>query len=539
MNVSQVTMLHEFLERNVVNCPDKIALIVRDQRLTWADIGRQSAQLANKLQSVGVQRGDRVVIYMDNSAELAVSILGVLKADAVFSVVNPQTKGDKLQYLINDCRATTFIADRVTGRIWTKVLPNTPCVSNALVITGGKPVEDIAHVTVHDYTTSLEQSSDKDPATRNIPIDLAGLIYTSGSTGDPKGVMLTHLNMVSATESITTYVENVHEDVIINMLPMSFDYGLYQWLMVNQFGGTLVLESSFNYPSKVLNLIESEQVTGLPVVPTIASLLTQFADKGLKLPGIRYVTNTAAALAESHIKTLQKICPNARIYSMYGLTECKRVAYLPPEDIDCKSDSVGRPMPNMEVFVLDPHTGDEVPHGEIGELVIRGPHVMKGYWEKPEITNRWLKPGKLPGEMWLWSGDLFKQDDEGYLYFVSRKDDIIKSRGEKVSPKEVEKVLYSLEGVLDAAVVGEDDPIMGQAIRAYLVVTEGTQYKAIDIVRYCAKQLEPFMVPKYVTFLSEMQKTTSHKITKKNMKEFARPKYISGDPVDVVEQSPI
>ena len=535
MNVSQVTMLHEFLERNVANCPDKTALIVRDQRLTWADVGRQSSQLANKLQSIGVQRGDRVVLYMDNSVELAVSILGVLKADAVFSVVNPQTKGDKLRYMISDCRATAFIADRVTGRIWKNVLPNTPCVTNALVVSGGKPVEDIAHVTVHDYAASLEQASDVAPVIRNIPIDLAGLIYTSGSTGDPKGVMLTHLNMVSAAESITTYVENVHEDIVINMLPMSFDYGLYQWLMVNQFGGTLVLESSFNYPSKVLNLIESETVTGLPVVPTIASLLMQFADKGLKLPGIRYVTNTAAALAESHIKTLQQICPNARIYSMYGLTECKRVAYLPPEDIDRKPESVGRPMPNLEIFVLDPDTEEEVPPGEIGELVIRGPHVMKGYWEKPEITDRWLKPGKLPGEMWLWSGDLFRRDDEGYLYFVSRKDDVIKSRGEKVSPKEVENVLYSLEGVQDAAVVGEDDAIMGQSIRAYLVLTDGTEYKPTEVVRYCAKRLEPFMVPKYVTFLSEMQKTTSNKITKKNIKEFARPKYIGGDPVDATE----
>lgn len=533
MNVSQVTLLHEFLERNVANCPDKTALIVNETRLSWADVGRQSSQLANKLRELGVQRGDRVVLYMDNSIELAVGMFGVLKADAIFSIVNPQTKSDKLQYMINDCRAAAFIADRVTARLWKGVLPNTPTIQNALIVSGGKPVEDVAHVKAHDYAASLEASSDVAPPTKNIPLDLAGLIYTSGSTGDPKGVMLTHLNMVSAAESVATYLGNVHEDIVINMLPMSFDYGLYQWLMVNQFGGTLVLQSNFNYPSKVLNLVTEENVTGFPVVPTIASLLTEFAEKGLQLPGIKYVTNTAAALAGSHIATLQKICPNAKIFSMYGLTECKRVAYLPPEDIAAKPDSVGRPMPNMEVFVLDPDTGNEMPPGEIGELVIRGPHVMKGYWEKPEITDRWLKPGKLPGEMWLWSGDLFKRDEDGYLYFVSRKDDVIKSRGEKVSPKEVENILYGMEGVQDAAVVGEDDPIMGQAIRAYLVLTAGTEYKPSEVTRYCAKKLESFMVPKYVTILSEMQKTTSNKITKKNMKEFARPKYVSGDPVDL------
>ena len=533
MNVSQVTLLHEYLERNVVNCPDKTALIVGDHRLTWKDVGEQSSRLANVLRDLGIQRGDRVVLYMDNSVELAVGIFGALKADCVFSVVNPQTKSDKLKYMINDCRASAFIAHRATTRFWKNVLPETPTVQHALVVTEGKPVEDIAHIKVHDYAATLSAASASAAPTKNVPIDLAGLIYTSGSTGDPKGVMLTHLNMVSAAESITTYLQNETDDIVINMLPMSFDYGLYQWIMVNQFGGTLVLESSFNYPSRVLNLVETENVTGFPVVPTIASLLTQFAEKGLKLPGIRYVTNTAAALAGSHIATLKEICPNARIFSMYGLTECKRVAYLPPEDINRKPDSVGIPMPNMEAFILDPDTQEELAPGEIGELVIRGPHVMKGYWEKPEITARWLKPGKLPTEMWLWTGDLFKRDEEGYLYFVSRKDDIIKSRGEKVSPKEVENTLYALDGVQDAAVVGESDPVMGQAIRAYLVLTDGVEYKTSQIIRHCAKNLEPFMVPKYVTFLTEMQKTTSNKITKKNMKEFARPHYAGGDPVDI------
>jgi acyl-coenzyme A synthetase/AMP-(fatty) acid ligase len=300
--------------------------------------------------------------------------------------------------------------------------------------------------------------------------------------------------------------------------------------MVNQFGGTLVLEASFNYPAATLKLIEEEHVTGLPVVPTVASILRQYEAKGLRLPGIRYVTNTAAALSTSHIDTLKRMCPSARIYSMYGLTECKRVCYLPPERIDDKPASVGIAMPNMEVFVAAPD-GTRVPTGEVGELVIRGPHVMRGYWEKPEVTAEWLKPGDLPGEMYLWSGDFFKMDDEGFLYFIGRKDDIIKTRGEKVSPREVENVLYQLDGVQDAAVVGQTDEILGQAVRAFLVMAEGQSLTPAQVVQHCQARLEPFMVPKHVTFLSSIPKTPSGKITKKNIWDHARDTRVGGDEV--------
>jgi long-chain acyl-CoA synthetase len=367
------------------------------------------------------------------------------------------------------------------------------------------------------------------PITRNISVDLAAIIYTSGSTGDPKGVMLTHHNMVSAVESITTYLQNRHDDVVLDLLPLSFDYGLYQWLMVGQFGGTLVLEKSFNYPSTALELIEREGVTGFPVVPTIASILNGYAEKGVRLNGVRYVTNTAAALAASHIATLKKLCPKARIFSMYGLTECKRVAYLPPEEINRRPDSVGKAMPNMEVYIADDE-GRRLHPNRVGELVVRGPHVMKGYWEKPEASAERLRPGDLPGEMHLYTGDLFRMDEAGYLYFVGRRDDVIKSRGEKVSPREVEDTLYSLSGVRGVAVVGEDDSVLGQAVRAYVVLDEGTSYTSKQVIQHCAQKLEGFMVPKYVTFLSSLPQTSSGKITKKNIEQWARETYVAGDP---------
>ncbi|MBX3231214.1 MAG: AMP-binding protein [Labilithrix sp.] len=529
MRVSHVTLLHEYMERSAAASPDKTALVFKKQRLSWREVHAQVGRIASSLKQLGLQRGDRVVLYLDNSPELALGIFGALAADGIFVVVNAQTKSDKLAYVLNDCRARVIITDKVLESFYKPALEQAKHLEHALIVDLADGPTKLGGVTCHDFVKTVGPASAEWPAAKRIPTDLAAIIYTSGSTGDPKGVMLTHHNMVSAAESITTYLENQPDDIVLCVLPLSFDYGLYQWLMVNQFGGTLVLEQSFNYPAAILKVIETEKVTGLPVVPTIASILRQWQEKGAKLENIRYVTNTAAALSLTHIETLKKLCPNARLYSMYGLTECKRVCYLHPSLLDKKPLSVGVPMPNMEVFVLRPD-GTVCDPDEVGELVVRGPHVMKGYWEKPEITADWLKPSPhIPNEMWLHTGDQFKRDADGHLYFVGRKDDIIKTRGEKVAPKEVENAIYALPGVQDAAVVGQKDDVLGQSIRAFVVLTEGTKYEARDVVTHCAARLEAFMVPKYVTFVSSVPKTPSGKITKKNIWDHATGARTGGD----------
>jgi long-chain acyl-CoA synthetase len=531
MKIGHVSLLHEYLEQNALRCPDKTALVFQGRRLTWREIDDTATRVACALHELGLARGDRVVVYLDNSVETCVAILGVLRADGIFSVVNAQTKADKLAYVLNDCRATTFIASSVQRRIWEKSLTESPHVKHAFVVspeTSPETTKTVGTAQLHDFWRLLRDVPIKPLPEQNISCDLAAIIYTSGTTGDAKGVMLTHHSMVAAAESITTYLRNNHDDVVVDLLPMSFDYGLYQWLMVNQFGGTLILEKSFNYPSEVLQVIRDEKVTGLPVVPTIASLLKEYADRGVRLENVRYVTNTAAALASTHMATLRTMCPNASLYSMYGLTECKRVSYLPPEQIDRRPDSVGKAMPNMEVYIAD-EAGRRLPANTIGELVVRGAQVMKGYWEKPEATAERLKPGDVPGEMHLWTGDAFRMDEEGYLYFVARKDDVIKSRGEKVSPKEIENVLYSLPGVLEAAAVGEPDVILGQAVRAYIALADGFQYATKDVLAHCSQHLEGFLIPKYVTFLLSLPKTSSGKLTKKGLSEWARMTYLSGD----------
>jgi acyl-CoA synthetase (AMP-forming)/AMP-acid ligase II len=289
--------------------------------------------------------------------------------------------------------------------------------------------------------------------------------------------------------------------------------------MAFKFGGTVVLERSFTYPYQIINKMIQERVTGFPGVPTIFAIF--FGLKNLDkidFSNLRYITNTAAALPPTHIEKLRNIFPHVKIFSMYGLTECKRVSYLPPDEIDRHPTSVGKGMPNEEVLVVD-EAGNQVQPGVVGELVVRGSNVMPGYWGLPEETALVLKPGKYPGERMLYSGDLFKTDEEGYLYFVGRKDDMIKSKGERISPKEIEQCLCAIESVAEAAVIGVPDEILGQAIVAYVRCHDGREISEKQALKYCHSHLEDFAVPKFIRFISSFPKTSSDKIDKLTLKE--------------------
>ncbi len=327
--------------------------------------------------------------------------------------------------------------------------------------------------------------------------------------------MVTHLNVVSAATSITTYLENSPADVILNVLPLSFDYGLYQVLMAFKVGATLVLERSFVYPYAVVERMINENVTGFPVVPTIVAILLQLDLAKYRFPSLRYITNTGAVLPTPHIAKLRQIFPHVRIFSMYGLTECKRVAFLPPDQVDMRPTSVGKAMPNVEAYAVDDQ--GRLPAGKVGELVVRGSNIMKGYWRLPEETNKMLRPDPVTGEIVLYTGDQFWMDEEGYLYFVGRKDQIIKTRGEKVSPREVENVLCGLEEVVEAAVVGVPDPILGQAVKAVVTVKKGAQLTSQDVVRHCARHLEDFMVPKVVEIRDHLPTTPTGKVDQREL----------------------
>jgi amino acid adenylation domain-containing protein len=485
-------LLHEFLTQAAACRPDSIALVAGSERMSFRTLDAESTRLAAGLQARGVKRGERVALFLDNGIETAVAVYAVLKAGAVFMLVNPLTKRDKLTYLLNDSRASALITHPILMPAVVEAV-NANTSVRSVIVTGD-------HVAADDsdrfltWAQALRSGALADPGT--IDLDLAAIIYTSGSTGEPKGVMLSHLNMVSAATSVTTYLGLVAGDRILCSLPLAFDYGLYQLLMAVQVGACVVIEKSFAFPIKVLEVMVRERVTVFPGVPTLFSLLMKVHTlKQFDLSALRLITNTAAALSERQIRELRALFPQATLYSMYGLTECKRVTYLPPDQLDVRPTSVGRGMPNEEVWLVD-EQGRRLPNGNTGELVIRGSHVMRGYWEKPAATAERLRPGPYPGEFVLHSGDLFRTDAEGYLYFVARKDDIIKSRGEKVSPREVENALHALDGVLEAAVIGVPDTVLGEAIKAFLVLRDGYTYTEGEVMRNCLGHLENFMAAK-------------------------------------------
>ncbi len=509
-------LLHDGLLSSAARLPTKHAVIVEGKPYTYGELLDKASRLAAALQRRGLERGDRVAIYMDNTWPCVISIYAVLLAGGVMLVVNPQTKSDKLEFILNDCDAKILLTDGHLANVFIPVLDHLKKLQS--VVCSGK-LPNPASVGIEAFDDVVEKSTPLTAPAPSIALDLAALIYTSGSTGNPKGVMQTHQSMTFAAGSLIEYLRLSETDRILCVLPLAFDYGLYQLLMTVQLGATLVLERSFTYPAQVFERMQAQQVSAFPGVPTIFSmLLAAHARSPLSFPAITRVTNTAAALPDGYVAALRAIFPNALIYKMYGLTECKRVCYLEPELIDAKPGSVGKAIPGTEVFLRSVDGGPVAP-GETGVLHVRGPHVMLGYWKRPDLSAQMLKEGNFPGERVLCTHDHFRMDDEGFLYFVGRSDDIIKTRGEKVSPVEVENVLFGIKGIREAAVIGVPDEVLGQAVCAYVVLETGAKLSEKEIRAACLTRLENFMVPKEIIIRSTLPKTTTGKISKKDLRQ--------------------
>jgi long-chain acyl-CoA synthetase len=514
-------LLNEILENSARQRPQKIALICQKNRINYSEINQAANALAENLIASGFQPQDRAIIYLENSPESIISLFGILKAGGVFVIINPKVKCRKLVYIVEDCQARVLITDQLHAREIAAAFSKLPSLLR-LVVTGSEldPVVNRSPSIPEalPFEKILHRGFSGDVQSRIIDIDLASLIYTSGSSGNPKGVMLTHLNMISAANSIIQYLGNTPDDIIIDTLPLAFDYGLYQVLMAFKFGGTVVLEKTFTFPEQVIDLVIKEKVTGWPMVPTIAALLCRLKNLGQRdFSNLRYITSTGQSLPEKHIARLQSIFPKVKIFSMYGLTECKRVSYLSPEELSRRPGSVGKAMPNTEVFIVD-ELGKEIQEpGMPGELVVRGANVMQGYWNLPEATTQALRPGRYPLEKVLYTGDLFKKDTEGYLYFLGRKDDIVKTAGHMVSPREVENVLCEMRGVVEAAVIGVQDEILGQAIKAFVHVSDESPIGEKEVLGFCKQYLEDYALPKYITFCGALPKNDSGKVQKKDL----------------------
>jgi acyl-CoA synthetase (AMP-forming)/AMP-acid ligase II len=467
----------------------------------------------------GVKPGDRVLVFGANTIQAAIAFWAVIMCGGVVAMIHPGTAQDKLAWLIADSGAVALVADAALADKFVGAGDRSPGLRSVIVV-GAGPDESamprVGSAVAFDCAVANGATS-----TRTLPpprrSNLAALIYTSGSTGWPKAVTLTHGNMISATKAISTYLGLLTSDVLLCALPVSFDYGLYQLILSVSVGGRLVLERSFALPGQILNRVAAQRVTVLPGVPTMFALLARLGNLARwDLSSIRMITSTGAALGPEQIAWLLAEFPSARIFSMYGLTECKRCTYLPPEDVKRKPDSVGLPIPGTEIWLVD-RNDRVVGPGQVGELVVSGPTVMAGYWNRPAETAHRLRPGRHSEEVVLYTGDLCRMDAEGYLYFVSRLDDIIKTCGEKVAPAEVEAVLRSFPGVLDAAVVGVPDEIAGHAIKAFVVLNRDTTMTAAALRVACRERLEPFKVPRTIELVDELPRTTNGKVEKASL----------------------
>ncbi|MGE5293719.1 MAG: class I adenylate-forming enzyme family protein [Solirubrobacterales bacterium] len=516
-------LVHDWLGRSARRAPEKDAILCDGERWSYRKLDVSSNRFAEGLIELGMRKQDRVVILTGNCIDTVVSLYGTLKAGGVFVILDANTKARRLSHILTNSGARIVVAQANQASIVREAVAESgvdPKVIWAGSHTGASECRDIPGAAGDTLLSAIAGGNGDgsgptvDRFPRCIDIDLAMLVYTSGTTGDPKGVMCCHRDVVSAAKSIMQYLDNRPEDVILNTLSLSHSYGLYQVFMASMFGGTVVLESSFLYPHLVLKHIAQEGVTGFPLVPNMAAMMLRMGNLGAyDFKTLRYVTSASAALPVSHLAGLRRLMPQAKFYNMYGLTECVRVCYLGGDELDRRPDSVGRTMPNCEVRVVD-ESGNEVGPGKAGELIIRGSNVMQGYWQDRETTARVYRPDPRSASRWLHSGDCFRTDEEGRLYFLGRKDDMIKTRGERVSPKEVEDALCELEDVAEAAVIGVPDEILGQAIKAFVVTrTGGLVEKAV--LRHCADRLFPFMVPKYVEFIAALPKNANGKIDRR------------------------
>ncbi len=505
--------------------PDKTLAICEDSEYSYKYLKDWSEKMAQYLLNKGIEKGDRVAIYMNNSWQSIVAIYGATIAGAVFLVINPQTKADKLQYILKDSGAKILFTDSTTRNLYNTV--NEVETIQEVIFTLNEEIKsDEIRFKINNYDQIRSSNLTSIPYPIIIPNDLAALIYTSGSTGFPKGVMMTHQSMVFTSWSLIQYLRLTRDERIMLVLPLAFDYGLYQLFMAVTTGGTLIIEHSFVFPSTVYKQIDRWQPTVFPGVPTIFTMMIESNKKtGIAFDSIMKITNTAAALTPEIIPGLKRVFPNALIFKMYGLTECKRVCYLEPELIDEKTASVGKAIPGTEVFLRD-ENGNEIKEDGTGILHVRGPHVMAGYWNNEKLTEEMLRPGRIPGEKILCTHDLFRMDEDGFLYFLGRTDDIIKTRGEKVSPIEIENVIYKIEGVKEVAIIGFPHDIMGEGIVAYVTSYNNTKLDIQTIQYECSKKLEVFMIPQQVIFIDEMPKSSNGKIDKKELKQ----RYLSTKP---------
>lgn len=516
----KITIADCLKEKSILS-PAKEALVYKKNRLTYATLDAEVEKLAKGLRKIGLVKDDRVAIYLEKSDYEATSLLAVNRAGGIFVDINPLLKAPQVEHILTDSGARVLLTTRQRLQQLNDILPDCPALEYVVVHGDG---DDAARprLSLVDRRQLCAKAEDL-PADfpRIVETDVASIIYTSGSTGKPKGVVLSQRNLLAGAESVSTYLENTPDDRILSVLPFSFDYGLNQLNCSLYVGCTCVL---INYllPNDILKAMENEKITGLALIPPLWLQLLQKEWDQKRFPRWRYLTNSGGAFPAAVIADLTKRLPNVRLYPMYGLTEAFRGTFMPPEEVAKRPTSMGKAIPNAEIWVIN-EKGAHCRPGEPGELVQRGAHVALGYWNDPVKTAERFKPNPfaLPAvqmtEMVVYSGDRVKMDEDGYLYFVGRVDEMIKTSGYRVSPTEVEEALYSDSRIRHAAAFGVPDDALGQAIVIIVAARDGQQMTVEELKQLCQSGLPNYMQPKVIEVWDSLPLNPNGKIDRKGV----------------------
>lgn len=499
--------------------PQRIALVIDGQHLSYATLRDRSIGFAKHLHAAGVAPGDRVALLLDNSEALVIGLLAVQAAGAVAMALHPLTRAEKLAGILQRTDAKALLTNQAFAPAWRDALARSPACLGW--------VEGLGHAEHNLHTWPTADELEKAVADRTMAIAmtsaegedaLAFISHTSGTSGVPKGVMLSQRNLRWACDVVADYLGLHAEDRIGCALPLSFNYGLTHLFMALARGATLVLHRRFMFPAAVIDGWKKESVTMAPLVPTSLGMLLRHANfNAQNLPALRSVSNAAAALPAVFQEALAQRFPDMRLFSMYGQTECTRISFLPPEELAAHPRSVGRGFAGQTHWLED-ENGQRLPLGSSGQLLVCGPHVMLGYWGDAEETARKISIDPLTNARTLRTGDLFRSELSGHLHFVARSDDIIKTRGEKVSPREVEDALLRLAGVRECAVIGIDDTLIGQAVHAFVVADPSAGLSERHVIRHCLSFLESYMAPKSVSFVDALPKTDTGKVLTRSLR---------------------
>lgn len=511
-------LLHEFISEAAARTPDGPALIYQRTQTSYGELARHIASTASGYVRLGLGHQERVAVFLEKRTETVVALFAAAAAGAVFVPINPLLKPDQVAYILRDCNVRILVTSRDRYALLAESLRDCHDLHTVVVVDGGATSTD-SHWHAVDWTALHSEH----PAIlhRVIDTDMVGILYTSGSTGKPKGVVLSHQNMVAGAQSVASYLGNRQDDRLLAVLPLSFDYGLSQITTAFWSGACAVL-MNYLLPRDVLRTAERDEITGLAAVPPLWVQLAQLEWPTAVKGRLRYITNSGGKMPGSVVTALRNKLTSTKVFLMYGLTEAFRSTYLPPSELDRRPDSIGKAIPNAEVMVVR-EDGSPCAPGEPGELVHRGALVSLGYWNDPAKTAERFRPepnqpaGIPVVRLAVWSGDTVQMDDEGYLYFVARKDDMIKTQGYRVSPTEVEEVLYATGLLTEAVAIGVPHPTQGQAIVAVVVPRSAADFDAELVLSQCRQRLPAFMVPALVKSYASLPRNPNGKIDRKHL----------------------